>query len=94
MKSKGVLYKPYVDLKIADDSFVKLYLDSSDYNRIKVFKRQTLLEERKKVVVKALTREISKGETPFLYCVKLVGFDIVSGETLPGKSEVPIDDYN
>jgi hypothetical protein len=89
-----MLYKPYIDLKIADDSFIKLYLDSMDYNRIRIFKRKELRNQGKKVVVKARTREIFEGDTPFHYCLDLIELKVIQGETLPRPSKFKIQDYD
>lgn len=94
LKQEGLLYKPFIDLKTGDESFVKLYLDSADYDRIKGFKWLALRERGKKVVVKARTREIIDIDLPLLYCVDLLKVDLVDGETLPGRSKFKIEDYN
>jgi hypothetical protein len=94
LKEEGLLYKPFVDLKMDDTTFVKLYLDSVDYDQIKKFKRTQLREEGKKVVVKARTRKIIDIDVSLLYCTDLVAVELVDGETLPERSKFKIEDYN
>ena len=94
LKSEGVLYKPYIDLKTVDNLFIKLYLDSADYDRIKIFKWRTLREQENKVVVTAKTREIMTGDIALHYCIELVDVKSIKGETLPESSELKIEDYN
>ena len=94
LSKEGMLYKPYIDLKVGENSYVKLYLDSSDYEKIKPHKRKFLQNAHKKVVIKAQTREIGKMSLPLLYCTKLVDVRVVEGETLPYGSKFTIDDYN
>ncbi|CAN5254730.1 hypothetical protein BH09BAC3_BH09BAC3_19790 [soil metagenome] len=93
LDAEGMLYKPYVDLKVGENSYVKLYMDSTDYNEIKVYKRKFLQNAHKKVIIKAHTREIGNMSLPLLYCVKLVDVRVVDGETLPYGSKFTIDDY-
>ena len=94
LSNEGMLYKPYVDLKVGENSYVKLYLDSSDYKEIIPYKRKFLQNAHKKVVIKAQTREIGNMSLPLLYCIKLVDVRVVEGETLPYGSKFTIDDYN
>lgn len=94
LKNEGLLYKPFVDLKTGDNSFVKLYMDSADYDRLKIHRREKLREEGKKVIVKARVREITDIGYPLFYCEDLVGIVLVDGETLLGRSKLRIEDYN
>ena len=94
LSKEGMLYKPYVDLKVGENSYVKLYLDSSDYEEIKPYKRKFLQNAHKKIVIKAQTREIGNMSLPLLYCTKLIDVRVVDGETLPYGSKFTIDDYN
>ncbi len=94
LKDQQMLYKPYVDIKLAENSYVKLYLDSADYDRIKSYKRKFLQGSNKKVVIKAHTRQIGNLSVPLLYCTGLVEVKAVEGETLPRGNKFSIDDYN
>jgi hypothetical protein len=79
---------------VKEDSMVKLYLDSVDYDRIKLFKWHELLEEDKKVVVKAKTEYIGDFPVTLLYCKELVNVTLTDGKTWPQKNKLKIDDYN
>ena len=94
LKNKGLLYKPFVDIKVKEDSMVKLYLDSVDYDRIKIFKWRELLNDQKKVVIKAKTEYIDRFPFPLLYCQELVDVSLTDGKTLPQRSKFRIEDYN
>jgi hypothetical protein len=88
----NLIYKPFVDLMIKKDSVVKLYLDSADYDRIKTYKWQRLHDEKKKVIIEATVKEISKG---FFYCTSLKSVELTDGETFPrNQRKLKIDDYN
>src|SRR5687768_11489741 len=71
-REEGLLYKPFVDLRLNDSSFVKLYLDSSDYNKIEIYKWRDLLDRQKKVLVWGRTKKLGKLDFPLLYCTELI----------------------
>lgn len=92
-KKEGLLYKPFVDVKIKEDSIVKLYLDSVDYDRLKLHKRKTLQQDGKKVIISAMTRTVGNYGVVLLYCTDLLDVSLVDGETLLGRSKFRIEDY-
>lgn len=94
LKNRGLLYKPFVDIKVKEDSMVKLYLDSADYDRIKIFKWRELLDDEKKVVIKAKTAYVDNFPVTLLYCKELVDVSLIDGKTLPQRSKFKIEDYN
>jgi hypothetical protein len=70
---------------------VTLYLDTLDYDRIKIYKRQKLQDDNKKVKIEATVTMIDSG----LYnCEKLKRVDLVDGETLQRQKKFKIEDYN
>ena len=91
---EGLLYKPFVDLKLNDSSFVKLYMDSSDYDRIKIYKWRDLLDRQKKVVIWGRTRELGRLDFPLLYCTELIDIEVKDGQTFPERQgKFKINDY-
>jgi hypothetical protein len=91
LKEKNLLYRPFIYLKVQDDSVVTLYLDTLDYDRIKIYKRQKLQDDNKKVKIEATVTMIDSG----LYnCEKLIRVDLVDGETLQRQKKFKIEDYN
>ena len=91
LKERNFLYRPYVYLRVQDDSVVTLYLDTLDYDRIKIYKRQKLQDENKKVRIEASVTVIDSG---LFNCVKLERIDLVDGETLQRQKKFSIEDYN
>ncbi len=91
LKERQLLYKPFIELRIHDDSVVTLYLDTLDYNRIKIYKRQRLQNENKVVRIEALATMIDSG---FFYCNKLKRIELVQGTTLQRQKKFKIEDYN
>lgn len=47
LKENKLLFRPFVYLRIREDSVVTLYLDSLDYDKIKIYKRQNLQDDKK-----------------------------------------------
>ena len=91
IKEEKLIYNPFVDILVSSDSVVKLYLDSADYDRIKIYKRRELQTDTKKIRIKADVRQFDNG---FFYCKELLSVDIVDGVTLPRQKKFKIEDYN
>ena len=90
LKKEHRLFSPFVELRVNDSSIIKLYLDSVDYDRIKIFKRQQLQAENKKIRVKAQCKEIANGLS---ICKKLISVDKINGLTMQQEKKMRIDDY-
>jgi len=81
-------------LRLNDSSYAKLYLDSSDYDRIKVHKWRDLLDNQKKVIIWGRTKEIGRLDSPLLYCTELVDVEVTDGQTFPERQgKFKINDY-
>jgi hypothetical protein len=91
LKQKNLLYRPYVYLRVQDDSVVLLYLDTLDYDKIKIYKRQRLQDENKKIRIEASVTMIDSG---LFNCQKLKRVDLVDGETLQRPKKFKIEDYD
>lgn len=90
LKERDLLYKPYIYIRTDLDSIVNLYLDTVDYNKIKIHKRQVLQDENKKVRIEASVKKISDR---LYYCSKLRYIKLVQGETLLKQKKFLIEDY-
>ena len=90
VSSNGLINKPYIDLRLENDSIVKLYLDSVDYDKIKVHKRIKLQTEEKKIVISAKVIDYSNG---LFYCDSLLNIEKVDGQTLQIEKKFKIEDY-
>jgi len=90
LKEENLLYKPFVDMLISEDSMVTLYLDKGDYDEIKKYKRQKLQDEHKKVKIEADVFKIDDG---LYYCVDLREVKMVDGETFGKSRKLKIEDY-
>ncbi|MEJ1240501.1 hypothetical protein WBG78_20325 [Chryseolinea sp. T2] len=96
-RDEGFMYKPFVDLRRSDSTYVKLYLDSADYDKIKVYKWKYLLDNKKKVIIRGRTKSLGKlAGDELYYCTEFIEAKLVDGATFP-KSEGKIwqvEDYN
>ncbi len=90
LKNENRLFSPFVEIKINDTSFIKLYLDSVDYDKIKIYKRQELQASNKKIRIKAETRKLNN---QLSICTKLIFIDKLDGVTLQQQKKFKIDDY-
>jgi hypothetical protein len=91
VKANNLTFKPFVDILVQKDSVVKLYLDSVDYDQIKIYKKRRLVDENKVVSIVAQSKNLGHG----LYnCVKLKSVILSDGETLPRPGKFKIEDYN
>lgn len=91
LKKLDLLYSPFVEILTDNDSVVNLYLELEDYNKIKIYKRQKLQDEKKKVRISALVRKI---DNKLYYCEKLEKVELIDGETLQVQRKFRIEDYN
>jgi hypothetical protein len=96
LKKDHLLYKPSVDIRPTRDSIITLYLDSADYDRIKIYKRADLIASKKRVLISGRTKKIGQiGQVIFLYCTNLIDVKLRDGETYPrGRSKFKIEDYD
>lgn len=91
VKTEKLMYHPFVNIKTNLDSIVTLYLDTLDYNKIKINKRKELQDRNKKVRIEA---EVKKLDDGLYYCIQLKSVEIIEGQTLPRQSKLKIEDYN
>ncbi|MEQ1799084.1 MAG: hypothetical protein ABL872_14115 [Lacibacter sp.] len=90
LKSENLLYSPFVEIKVNNDSIITLYLSKNDYDKIKVYHRQDLIDINKKIVIKAETKFLAPG---MVYCSKLLSVEKVDGITEQRDSKLKIEDY-
>ena len=91
LKNENLLYSPFVELRLDNDSVVKLYLNQSDYDKIKINKRQELQDNNKKIRIKVEEKNLGNG---MLRCEKLISIDKIDGHTFQVQKKFKIDDYH
>ena len=90
LKKENRLFSPFVELRLNDSSIVKLYLDSVDYDKIKIFKKQELQANKKKIRIKAQSKDLGNGLS---ICTKLISVDKLDGLTMQKEKKFKIEDY-
>ena len=91
LKKENLLYNPYIELRLDNDSIIKLYLDQSDYDKIKINKRQKLQDNNKKIRIKVEGKNLGNG---MLRCEKLISIEKIDGHTFQVQKKFKIDDYH
>jgi hypothetical protein len=90
LKKENLLYRPFIDLKLDNDSIVKIYFTNEDYNKINIFNRQELLNTKKKIRIKTEVRDLGLG---MALCTNLLSVSKVDGQTLQINKKLKIEDY-
>ncbi len=89
---ENLLYSPFIDLKINDDSIIKFYMNKKDYSEIKKHKVKELQNNTKKIIIKAEVKIL--GER-MVFCEKLISAKRKNGRTHQhGGGKLKIEDYN
>ena len=78
LKENELINKPCFHLRIDSDEIVTSYVNESEYNKIKDFDRQRLINENKKVVIKLNGHRIGNG---IIDCQKIISTEKVDGKT-------------
>ena len=91
LDSSGLLFNPFVDVLVDNDSVVTIYLEEDDYSKIKKYKYRDLEAHYNKVRISATVSELHPG---LFYCERLNKVEVTKGQTLPFSSKFKIEDYN
>ena len=90
LKAQNLLYNPYIELKLDNDSIIKVYFTINDYEKIKIYRRQELIDTKKKIRIKAEVKDLGKG---MALSTNLISINKVDGETLQINKKFKIEDY-
>ena len=90
LKAQNLLYNPYIELKLDNDSIIKVYFTNNDYEKIKIYRRQELIDTKKKIRIKAEVKDLGKG---MALSTNLISINKVDGETLQINKKFKIEDY-
>lgn len=78
LKDNHLINKPYFHLKIDSTSVYRIYLSESEFQKIKIYKRQNLINEHKKIKVKLNGIKINES---IVSCSSISSTTKVEGET-------------
>lgn len=90
-KKEDLLYRPFIDLRLGNDSVVKIYFKNKDYDKIKIYKRQDLLDTKKKIRIKMEVQDLGFG---MAVDKKLISINKVDGQTFQISPKLKIEDYH
>jgi hypothetical protein len=91
LEKEGLLYSPYIQMKFDNGSIVYVYMTSSDYDKVKIYKRQKLQDNHQKIRLKM---ESKKLDNKLFLCQKLLDVKKVAGKTFSKQLKFKIEDYN
>ena len=91
LKKENLLYRPFIDLKLDNDSIVKIYLTPREYDQIRIFHRQDLLDTKKKIRINLEVRELGYGMD---LSTKIISVNKMDGQTLQVNKKFRIEDYH
>ncbi|MEP7318176.1 MAG: hypothetical protein ABI921_05535 [Panacibacter sp.] len=90
LKKENLLYSPFIDMKLDNDSIMKIYFKNADYEKIKIYSRKELQDTKKKIRLKLEVRELGN---KMAFCTKLVSVNKVNGQTFMISRKFKIEDY-
>ncbi len=90
LKKENLLYSPFIELKLDNDSVITLYTNNNDYEKIKLNKIKDLQANFKKIRIKANCRYLGYN----LYkCNNILELKKIDGQTLMHSRKLKIEDY-
>lgn len=90
LKKRELLYSPFIDLRLDNDSIIKIYLTAKDYDQIKGFHRKELLDTKKKIRIKLDVQDLGLG---MALSTKIRSVAKIDGQTRQVNPKLKIEDY-
>jgi len=90
LKKEKLLYTPFIDLKLDNDSIVTIYLPKNEYKKITIFNRQNLIDTKKKV---RLILDVHDLGLSMALATKIISANKIDGQILQYDRKFRIDDY-
>lgn len=90
LKKENLLYHPYVQLKLENDSVIRLYLEKKDYKQIKKYKLQDLQDQGEKINILLRFKTL---DYELIYCNELLLVKKIKGRTFEVPRKFAIEDY-
>ncbi|MFM2226343.1 MAG: hypothetical protein RJA07_2545 [Bacteroidota bacterium] len=81
MSDKELLRKPFIRLRQDDGEIIMVFLDTSDYNKIKDYNHNDLIRDNKKIRIKAEVSELKYESLAAYKTLKLISIDKIDGKT-------------
>jgi hypothetical protein len=90
-KKMDLLYKPFIELQLDNYSITTIFLSHDDYEKIKKFKRQDLLDTKKKVRINIEVNDLGLG---MAIGTKIILAEKVDGQMHAFSKKFLIEDYH
>jgi len=90
LKREGLLYSPFVNIKLAGDTIITLYMSAADYADIKKIHYKQLMAEHKKIYLQFSAKPL--GDNMFA-CTALYSVSQLPGDTYLQSKKLLIEDY-
>jgi len=90
LKKENLLYSPFIDLRLDNESIIKVYLTSAEYEKIKVFKHRDLLDTKKKVRLILDVHDLGFG---MALATKVISANKIDGQTSRSDKKFLTEDY-
>lgn len=78
LKKHGLIYKPFIRMRIDSSNFIAVYLDESEYSKVKDYKWTELVDEGKKIRI-SVTGKFVEGH--MFDCSSINSIEKVDGVT-------------
>ncbi len=91
LKREKLLYAPYIQMILPNDSIVRVYFKKEEYRKIRKNKIDDLQEKMEKVTFNFEVRKIGKD---LYYCEKIISMNRIKGQTFPRQTKFKLEDYN
>lgn len=90
LEKEHLLYQPFIDFKLDNDSIIKIYFTNDDYEKIKIYKRQDLVDTKMKVRINMEVKDIGYG---MALEKRIISLKKISGQTFQINPKMKIEDY-
>jgi len=91
LQKENLLYQPFIDLRLDNDSIIKIYFTNNDYERIKIYKRQDLLDAKMKIRIRMEVKDLGYG---MALDKKIISLQKAPGQTFQVNPKMKIEDYH
>ena len=91
LEKENLLYQPFIDFRLDNDSIIKVYFTNNDYEKIKIYKRQDLLNAKMKIRIRLEVKDLGYG---MVLDRKIISLQQVPGQTLQINRKMKIEDYH
>ncbi len=91
LKKNDLLYSPFINIKLDDDSVLLLYMNEKDYNKLTIYHHKDLGNEHKKIRIKFSAQPLQYN---MYLCKSLLSVNKVDGKTGMQSRKLLIEDYH